>query len=169
MPDQVIQLVTDEFDWCVIKTSKNKAGPEEAFAANGQKHNKRNIKCFNCHRLGHFKSECWAKGGDKEGQCLPQRDNNNSSDNCNCNNCNQDCNNNSNNSNYWSNWNRNNDHNNNSNNANLANADIEAWAAIKEIEDNSPSPPLSTPQTTYSAAFNHQPEIETELYNSGAS
>jgi len=35
MPDQVIQLVTDEFDWCVIKTSKNKAGPEEAFAANG--------------------------------------------------------------------------------------------------------------------------------------
>ncbi len=169
MPDQVIRLVTDEFDQHVIKTSKNKAGPEEAFAANGQKHDKQNVECFNCHRLGHFKSECWAKGGDKEGQHPPRRDNNNSRDNSNCNNCNQDHNNNGNNSNYWSNRNRNNNCNNNSDNANSAKADIEAWAAIEEIEDDSPSPPLSTPQTAYSMAFNHQPKIETKLYDSGAS
>src|SRR6266702_4144127 len=150
MPDQVIRLVTDEFDRRVIKTGKNKAGPEEAFAANGQKHDKQNVECFNCHRLGHFKSECWAKGGNKEGQHPPRRDNNNSSDNRNRNNRNQDRNNNGNNSNNRSNQNRNNDRNNNSNNANSANADIEAWAAIEEIEDDSPSPPLS-PQQTLSA------------------
>ncbi len=40
MPDQVIRLVTDEFDRHVIKTGKNKAGPEEAFVANGQKRDK---------------------------------------------------------------------------------------------------------------------------------
>ena len=24
--------------------------------------------CFNCHKKGHKKAECWAKGGGKEGQ-----------------------------------------------------------------------------------------------------
>ena len=26
------------------------------------------IECFNCHKKGHKKAECWAKGGRKEGQ-----------------------------------------------------------------------------------------------------
>jgi len=29
--------------------------------------------CFNCHKLGHIQCECWALGGGKEGQPLPQR------------------------------------------------------------------------------------------------
>ena len=26
------------------------------------------MECFNCHKKGHKKAECWAKGGGKEGQ-----------------------------------------------------------------------------------------------------
>src|SRR6267142_598588 len=33
---------------------------------------KRKVECYNCHKTGHYKSECWAKGGGKEGQG-PQR------------------------------------------------------------------------------------------------
>ena len=28
----------------------------------------RSIECFNCHKKGHKKPDCWAKGGGKEGQ-----------------------------------------------------------------------------------------------------
>ncbi len=27
-----------------------------------------NVECYNCHKKGHIKAECWAKGGGKEGQ-----------------------------------------------------------------------------------------------------
>ena len=43
---------------------------EEAFAAAEAEKNRsarRDIKCFNCKRKGHYKSECWAKGGGNEG------------------------------------------------------------------------------------------------------
>jgi len=29
---------------------------------------KHKVECYNCHKTGHYKSECWAKGGGKEGQ-----------------------------------------------------------------------------------------------------
>jgi len=31
---------------------------------------KKKVKCYNCHKTRHYKSECWAKGGGKEGQGL---------------------------------------------------------------------------------------------------
>ena len=34
----------------------------------GGKGSKKSIKCFNSHRKGHVKEDCWAKGGGKEGQ-----------------------------------------------------------------------------------------------------
>jgi hypothetical protein len=69
--DQVIRLISDKYDRRTMKKGKN--GPDEAFAANGQKqHDKRNVKCYNCHKLSHYKSDCWAKGGNKEGQHPPR-------------------------------------------------------------------------------------------------
>ena len=67
-PDTVTRLASDEYDRRVIKKGTGKNGPEEAFSADGRKKNQSNIKCYNCHHKGHYKSECWAKGRDKEGQ-----------------------------------------------------------------------------------------------------
>ena len=79
--NQVICLISDEYDSCMMKKGKN--GPDEAFAANSQKQcDKRNVECYNCHNFSHYKSDCWAKGGGKEGQRPPKcNDSNSSSDN----------------------------------------------------------------------------------------
>ena len=29
---------------------------------------KKSVECFNCHKQGYVKTDCWAKGGGKEGQ-----------------------------------------------------------------------------------------------------
>jgi hypothetical protein len=80
-PDQVIRLVSDEYDRRVIRLGK-KNGPDEAFAANGQKQrDKKAVECFNCHKMGHYKSDCWAKGGGKEGQRPARRTDNDHSTN----------------------------------------------------------------------------------------
>lgn len=75
--DRVIRLAIDEYDRRIIKNGKPKNSPEEAFAANGQKRDRRDIECHNCHKKGHYKSECWGKGGDIEGQYPPRKDGNN--------------------------------------------------------------------------------------------
>ena len=153
MPDRVIQLVTNEYDCCLLRKGKSKNGPEEAFTTNGQKRDRRTVKCCNCKQTGHYKSECWAKGGDKEGQYPPRQEGNTSNNNDRRGN-HSDGNNNSN----CSNRGRNNRSNNRNDNANLASTDIEAWAAIEEIEEydsSAPPPALTvyhnpTPQIAYS-------------------
>ena len=50
--------------------------PDAAFFAGGTNNRggkagkklNEDIECFNCHKKGHKKSDCWAKGGGKEGQ-----------------------------------------------------------------------------------------------------
>src|SRR6266404_5044629 len=135
-PDRIICLVSEEYDHHARKNGKS--GTEDAFAANTQNKDKCNVKCYNCHKMGHYRSDCWAKGGDKEGQRPPRSNNHNNhkersnhDNHNNRNNCSNQNNDNRNNDN--SNHNRN--RNNNNNNANAANTDIEAWATIKEIDD----------------------------------
>jgi len=48
---------------------------DEALAADSssgkgkdQHRDKHKVECYNCHKTGHYKSECWAKGSGKEGQ-----------------------------------------------------------------------------------------------------
>ena len=172
-PDQVIQLVTDEYNHCVLRKGKSKTGPEEAFATNGQKRDRRTVECCNCKQTGHYKSKCWAKGGNKEGQYPPKWEGN-TSNNDDCRGNRSDSNNNGNRGNRG----RNKRSNNRNDNANLASTDIEAWATIEEIEEynSSTHPPALTVyhnptlQITYSAGQVYtQPEVEVELYNSGAS
>ena len=74
---RAIRLITDEYESRIREQGGN--GSNEAFAANTQRklRDKWNVECYNCHRLGHVKADCWAKGGDKEGQGPPRRDNQN--------------------------------------------------------------------------------------------
>ena len=70
-PDTVIRLITDDYDRRVLKAGKQTEGQDEALTADAtkkKKKNKKDVECFNCGNKGHYKSDCWAKGGGKEGQ-----------------------------------------------------------------------------------------------------
>ena len=165
--DQVVHLISDEYDRCMLKKGKN--GSDEAFATNTQKqHDKCNVKCYNCHNFGCYKSECWAKGGRKEGQRPPKHNNSDhSSDNhsnCNCNdqsNPGSSQNNHGQNSNNWSNCSSSNCNHDDEDMSTANAADIEAWATIEEVEGDEPATCTSTQV--------HQPQVETELYDLGGS
>ena len=74
-PEDLMQTVVDEFDRRSTRSggSKDKGQPDAAFYAGesgsrgGKKLNK-DVECFNCHKKGHKKADCWGKGGGKEGQ-----------------------------------------------------------------------------------------------------
>jgi transposase InsO family protein len=78
-PDDVIVLVTDEYDRRDLKSrAKSKKDEKDAafYAGGGSKGGKqggkqggrKDITCHNCSKRGHVKADCWAKGGGKEGQ-----------------------------------------------------------------------------------------------------
>jgi len=62
-PAIVTKLATDEYDQRTLGGGK---AHDESFAADTWK--KRDVKCFNCKKRGHVITDCWAKGGGKEGQ-----------------------------------------------------------------------------------------------------
>ena len=57
-PDMVMSLVTDKYNWHILK--KPKEGQEEALGANTGKGKKlkKDVECFNCKKKGHMKSDC---------------------------------------------------------------------------------------------------------------
>jgi LTR polyprotein gag-polypeptide-like protein len=67
----VIYAATCEYEKCVLY-KENKAQDEAFTTATeaNKKANKKEVECFNCKKKGHYKLECWAKGGGKEGEGL---------------------------------------------------------------------------------------------------
>ena len=65
----LIQFIQDEQECHTIHTKKNGSN-DEAFTAEGgnKKKKRKNEQCTNCHKNGHTKAKCWAKGRDQEGQ-----------------------------------------------------------------------------------------------------
>jgi hypothetical protein len=102
---------------------------------------KRDVECFHCHKKGHIKAECWAKGGGNEGGGPKSRKDkkNGAKDNA-------------------------------KDSAAAAadkSADIEAWPLIEVIEEEQDEDEMSA---DLSAAANDEARTqETELYDSGAS
>jgi hypothetical protein len=123
-PDNVIRLITDEYDWHTLK--KPKDGQDEALGADAGKNRrpKRDIECFNCKKRGHMRVDCWAKGGGKEGQGPKKRDQDSAV----------------------------------SAEEKQQQPDLEAWAAIEDVPEESDQCSLVSKSHT-----------ESELYDSGAS
>src|SRR5258707_8039374 len=63
----VVKLAMDEYDRRTLQSGK---AQDEAFTADSQKKRKGkkcDVECENCHKKGHTKAQCWAKGGGNEG------------------------------------------------------------------------------------------------------
>ena len=75
--DALILSIIDKFNCHTIKTRQSKdKGKDVMFHAEsgsrkpwkGGQGLKKSVECFNCHRKGHVKVDCWAKEGGKKGQ-----------------------------------------------------------------------------------------------------
>ena len=66
-PTAVIRMALNEQEKRRLRKNKTKT-PDEAFTAEERKSKRKNVECYNCHKMGHYKSECWSKGGGREGQ-----------------------------------------------------------------------------------------------------
>ena len=79
-PTNLINAIRDEEDRCTIKNPKSKKKDEQdATYVAGQslgkgkkdgddsKKSKKNVRCYNCKKMGHIAKNCWAKGGGAEG------------------------------------------------------------------------------------------------------
>ena len=79
--DDLMLTVTEEYKCRNLRNKTGKKDEDAAFhstdSGKGQKGGlnlkKKNIECHNCHKKGHYKSECWAPGGGKEGQGPKQK------------------------------------------------------------------------------------------------
>ena len=72
-PDELMQAFTDEYDCLNLGKSpkKDKDMENSAFSTeegNGWKGNGQKGKCYNCGKPSHWKDNCWAEGGGKEGE-----------------------------------------------------------------------------------------------------
>jgi gag-polypeptide of LTR copia-type len=76
-PEDLIQAIIDEYDPCLTRSRALKEKSLDiVFFAEGtnnrgrraRKKTDRDVECFNCHKKGHKKPDCWSKGGGKEGQ-----------------------------------------------------------------------------------------------------
>src|SRR6202522_289469 len=73
--DNLILTITEEYECRNLKSKNGKKDENVALYSNDAKKgrkegssSKKNVKCYNCKKKGHYKSECWAPGGGKEGQ-----------------------------------------------------------------------------------------------------
>jgi hypothetical protein len=78
--DELMLTVTEEYERRNLKNKTGKKDENTAFYSNdstkdhkGGSSSKKNIKCHNCKKKGHYKSDCWAPGGGKEGQGPKQK------------------------------------------------------------------------------------------------
>ncbi len=84
-PDTVISLITDDFDRRELTKKRTKRDERDvAFHVDGCEGGggrrsggsfgrggsggRKNVTCHNCKKKGHFKADCWAKGGGMEGK-----------------------------------------------------------------------------------------------------
>ena len=72
-PKDLMQTIIDEYNRQSTRSWIKEKNTNAAFFAGGnnwggKKKSDKDLECFNCHKKGHKKANCWAKGGGKEGQ-----------------------------------------------------------------------------------------------------
>ena len=60
--------IRDKIDGVKAKDEALTASTADSSRKTDKDKDKRNVECFNCKKKGHYKTDCWAKGGGKEGQ-----------------------------------------------------------------------------------------------------
>jgi hypothetical protein len=138
MPSVVISLTTDEYD---KRTVEGSGPPDEVLAADTCKNKKgkrHNVECDNCHKKGHTKPECWAKDGSNEGRGPKHRGKKGRAKGDEKSGKKAEA-----------------------ASAKQAKPDVEAWAAIEELEDEAPQVPVM--------AMRSEDNIQCELLDLGAS
>jgi hypothetical protein len=78
--DDLMLTIIEEYECRNLKNKSNKKNENVAFYFNdsekgkkGGSSSKNDAVCHNCGKEGHYKSECWAEGGGKEGQGPKQK------------------------------------------------------------------------------------------------
>ena len=76
--DDLMLTITEEYERRNLKSKSGKKDENVALYSNdsekGKKGgSKKDVVCHNCGKKGHYKNECWAEGGGKEGQGPKQR------------------------------------------------------------------------------------------------
>ncbi|THH15142.1 hypothetical protein EUX98_g9511 [Antrodiella citrinella] len=69
--EDLMITLTEEYERRSLRSKgarKDESKDAAFYSTDGKARSKRTVECYNCHKKGHMKADCWSPGGGKEGQ-----------------------------------------------------------------------------------------------------